>query len=113
MHARTLALKMLRWERLLQKADALAEEIQAVVLEIGKTQTVGHVRASYSGGRKSYDYHEAADGHKFVSEATIRLFTELIPETTRINWRGICEHAGIEDIPFTQSEPSVKLKLIS
>ena len=107
-----LATKMLEWEKLMCAADTLAAEIEAAVLEIGKTQTAGNVRASYSGGRKSYDYQAAADGHKMVSEATICLFTCIVPQTYRVDWRGICQHVGIEDIPFTQSAPSVTVKLL-
>jgi len=114
MDATALAMQMLRWEQVQREADALAEEIRAAVLDIGYTHTVGNVRASYSAGRKSYDYRAAADGHKFVSEATVRLFTEFIPETTRVDWKGICQHAGIgqEEIPYTQSEPKVALTLL-
>ena len=112
MDATKLAMKMLEWGKLQQEASTLAAEIEAAVLEIGKTQTVGNVRASYSGGRKSYDYQAAADGHIHVSPATVSLFTTIIPETKSVNWNGICKHAGIEDIPFTQSAPRVTVKLL-
>ena len=113
MDATELAEKMLYWERAQRKADALAAEIQAAVLEIGKTQTVGNTRASYSAGRKSYDYQAAADGHKWVSEVTVFLFTTIVPQTENVDWRGICQHVGIEDIPYTQSAPSVTVKLLA
>jgi len=112
MDAGELALKMLKWEKLQCAAYVLAAEIEHAVLDIGKTQTVGNVRASYSGGRKSYDYRAAADGHIHVSEATVSLFTTIIPQTKKVDWRGICDHAGIEDIPFMQSKPKVTLKLL-
>jgi hypothetical protein len=110
MNPTELAHAMLEWETTQRKADELAETIKAAVLEIGKTQTVGNVRASYSAGRRTFDYREAADGHPMVSEVTIGLFT-TIPEP-RIDWAGICKHAGIEDIPFTQTAPSVSVKLL-
>lgn len=112
MNASELAVEMLKWERLKKRLGTLTEQIQAAVLDTEVTQTVGNVRASYSRGRKKYDYQEAADGHKMVSKATIGLFTEFIPGTIRINWRNICKHVGIEDIPFTQAEPSVSVKLL-
>ena len=112
MNATELATKMLEWELGRRALDALAEKIEAAVLEIGKTQTVGNARAAYSGGRKSYDYREAADGHRLANKATVGLFTTTIPATAKVDWRGICLHAGIEDIPFTQSEPKVTLKLL-
>ena len=115
MDATELAMKMLEWGKLQQEASTLAAEIEAAVLEIGKTETVGNVRASYSAGRKSYDYQAAADGHKMVSEATVSLFTTIIPQTETVDWGGICKHVGIEamEIPYTQSAPSVTVKLLS
>ena len=76
MNKSDLAQTMLKWEQVQREADALAAE-----LGIGKTQTVGNVRASYSGGRKSYDYQAAADGHPMVGRATAGLFMTIIPET--------------------------------
>ena len=101
---------MLEWEQLRIQLDALEDEIKGAVMEIGTTQTVGNVRASFSNGRKSYDYKSAADGHPMVSQATINLFTKHLDPV--IDWRGICKHAGIDDVPFTQSNPSVSVKLL-
>lgn len=108
MDATELAKKMLEWQEAQARADLLKMDIEAAVLAIGKTQTAGNVRATYSAGRKSYDYESAARESAFVSEATISLFT-----TPSIDWRGVCKHAGIEDVPFTQSAPSVSLKIIA
>ena len=115
MNKSMLATKMLEWEKLKCAADTLAAEIEAAVLEIGKTRTVGNVRASYSAGRKSYDYLAAADGHPMVSDVTVSLFTTIIPQSEKVDWQGICKHAGIEamDIPYTQSAPSVTVKLLA
>ena len=113
MDATELAVNMLKWERLARKMDALATEIKVAVLDIGKTQTVGNVRASYNKGRTRYDYQAAADGHKMVSEATVSVFTTIVPQTKKVDWRSICMHVGIMDIPFTQAEPSVTIKLLA
>jgi hypothetical protein len=107
-----LAGKMLEWERKKQELDALADEIAQAVLAVGKTQTAGNVRAIYKGGRKSYNYQEAADGHPMVSTATVELFTRFIPAKSKIDWKKICDHAGIDDVPFKQGEPSVTLKTL-
>lgn len=109
MEASELAGKMLEWERKRRELDALEDEIIGAVLAVGKTQTVGNVRASYSGGRKTYNYEEAAHDHPMVGEATIALFTSTV---VKIDWRGICKHAGIDDVPFIKSDPSVSLKLL-
>ena len=109
MEASELAVKMLEWERVKLQLDALAEEITQAVLAVGKTQTVGNVRATYSGGRKSYNYQDAADGHPMVSDATLDLFTRTV---VTVDWKKVCEHVGIEDVPFKQSEPGVTLKTL-
>lgn len=111
MNASELARLMLYWEDQKKGLATTEARIKEAVLELGQAVDTGNVRASYSGGRKKYDYEEAAGG--MVSDATIRVFTSVIPQTEKIDWRGICEKAGIEDIPFTQSEPSVTVKLLS
>jgi len=108
-----LAQKMLAWEKVRHELDALTQEIEAAVLEIGKTQTVGNVRATYSGGRRTFDYRAAAENHPMVSQATIALHTTVIPQTERIDWRAVCGHVGIDDVPYSQSPPSVTVKLLN
>jgi len=110
MNASELAQKMLVWEQQKRSLDALTAEIEAAVLELGQTQTVGSVRATYSGGRKSFAYDAAA------TQVGVTIPQELVDEhtqtTQRIDWKAICEVAGVTDIPFTQSEPSVSVKLL-
>ena len=94
-----LAKKMLEWEELTRQANALADEISAAVLEIGSTQVVGNVRATYSEGRKSYDYYAAWNAvHK----------TPPGVDHTKVSYdyRKACADYGIDDIPFTQGDPS-------
>jgi hypothetical protein len=50
---------MLDYEAMQRRADALRAAIEALVLEMGKTQTVGNVRATYSAGRRTFDYQAA------------------------------------------------------
>lgn len=101
-----LAQKMLEWEEVQTKADALALEIGEAVLELGKTQTVGNVRATYSAGRKRYDYELAAKSHVPVD------FIQRYMKPT-FDFKQACADYGVEDIPFTQSEPSVGIRLLS
>jgi len=98
---------MLKWESIKKDLAIYEDAIMDTVLALGKTQTVGNVRASYSGGRKTYDYQAVAEDHPMVSEATVRLFTE-----PKVDWRGICKHAGIDEVPFTKSAPRVTVKLL-
>jgi len=76
-------------------------------LQLGQTQTVGNVRATYSAGRKTYDYQEAMSKLDIPSYA-LDAFQEI-----KTDWRAACKAFGVEDIPFTQSEPSVSIKLLS
>jgi len=102
-----LAEMMLKAERVRTQLDELEAAIKGSVLQLGKTQSVGNVRASYSAGRKSYDYKGAAAGHPMVSDATVSLFSKQVTTT---DWRKLCEHVGIDDAMFTQSAPSVSIK---
>jgi len=109
MNMSELAQKMLEWEELVKQANALEEEIKAAVLEIGKTQTVGNVRASYSGGRNTYDYETPA---KTADAELIQKYT--ITETvTSTDWRAICKDADIEPLIVKTSPPSIGVKLLS
>jgi len=102
MDSSELALTMLRWEEAKKQLDELTAIIQAAVLAIGKTQVVGNVRATYSEGRKTYDYVKAG------SSAPIDIINKhTVPS---VDWRSVCQEAGIE-APFTQSPSSVTLKL--
>ena len=104
-----LATALLQWESKKRELAELEKEIKDIVLQLGESQTAGNVKATYSQGRKKYNYQEAADGHPMVESATIKLFTSA--PKARTNWRKICAHVGIYDIPFEQDEPSVTLKI--
>ena len=56
MNASELALMLLAWEQKKQELDLMEAEIETAVLEIGETQTVGNVRASYRKGRRVLDW---------------------------------------------------------
>lgn len=101
-----LAMKMLEWEAKKRVLDKLEDEIKATVLEIGKTQTVGNVRASYNSGRKTYDYEGAAKSAT-IDDEVIRVYSEI-----RVDWRSVCAVAEITDIPYSESEPSVSLRIL-
>lgn len=112
MEAAQLAQKMLDWGEKSLELALLTAEIETAVLEIGKTQNVGNVRATYSKGRKRYDYEAGAAE---VDPSTVARYTvtpepvEPLPVT---NWKALCEGEGIF-APFTQREPSVKVKVVA
>lgn len=106
MNASELAQKMLEWEQLIDHVKLLEAEIKTAVLSMGKTQTVGNVRASYSGGRRTFDYETPG---RAAPEPFIVEFTEMKFIT---DWKSVCEKAGIEPVVLSQSEPTVSLKLM-
>ncbi len=127
-----LGLKMLEWEKKTRNLEELGDEICSVVLDIGKTQTVGNVRATFANGRKEYDYETPGSQ---ASSAIIDLYTE---EEERIDWEGlarnfaptvleisqftdlnktikwskVCKEAKIDPVVLSQKDPSVKIKLM-
>jgi len=104
-----LAAAMLEWGQKHAELALLTAEIESAVLELGKTQNVGNVRASYSGGRKSYDY--AAAGMTAPEE--IMAGNTITKTVISTDWKAVCADAGIDDIPYTQSEPSVTVKVVA
>ncbi len=112
MNASELARKILYWENLRREADEVAEVIEAAVLEGGETVTVGNARASYSAGRKKYDYQGAAIEWG-ADEHTIEAHTSTKTVTTT-DWRQVCfdTKSASSDIPFTKSDPKVTMKLL-
>ena len=109
-----LAQLMLEYEKSLMNTNDLADKIKAAVLELGKTQTVGNVRASYSKGRKRYDYKAAGQIALIAEDLTIEdlaQFTKTIPATINTDWTALCKAHKITAM-FTQSAPSVTLKLV-
>lgn len=108
MNSTELAKAMIRCGELQSELDALGEEIKATVLELGKMQTVGGITASYSGGRKTYDYETAAVESPIVDDSLIAQYTTT-KTTTTTDYRTLCKDMNIE-APFTKSEPSVTIK---
>ena len=132
-----LAALMLEWEATQRQADGLAEQIKVAVLTIGKTQVVGNVRATYSAGRRTFDYRAAVDA---ADAAGLLEPGSLAPwESERVDWFEVVQGAlqdgildsgyltpytetvvdyaaavkdmGLEAPVVSQSEPSVTLKL--
>lgn len=109
MNESTLAKLMLDWERKRRELDEMEAAIRDSVLQLKESRAVGNVRATYYGGRKSYDYKSVG---KDAPPSLVESYTKT---TTRTYWRDlVLDGMGIdkEQIPFTQSKPSVKLKLI-
>ena len=106
MDASYLATLMLRWEMQRRELDELEAAIRDSVLQLGKTQTVGNVRATYSAGRKSYDYRAAIDAFD-PHPSALEPFQSIVTD-----YRAACQGLDIADVPFTEGTPSVSLKLL-
>lgn len=106
MNATELATRMLEWETTQRAADALRKEIEAAVLERGKTQTVGNVRATFSAGRKTYDYETPI--------TSLENWQVRCEGFMQVSWdyKAACAAFGIDAPVKSQSEPSVSLKLL-
>jgi hypothetical protein len=110
MDASELARTMLEWEKVQREADRLKALIQDAVLDLKATQTVGAVRATYSKGRKTYDYQGAIEA---AEESGDLDWEDLEPfEEVKLDYRRACNTLSL-DVSCKQGKPSVSLKLLS
>ena len=101
-----LARVLLRWEKIYIALQAQEVLIEQAILDLEKTVTVGNVRASYSGGRKTYGYETAGIN---APQVIIDNHSKTVIKT---DWKAVCEEALYLDVPFIKSDPSVTLKLL-
>jgi len=128
MNSSELASKMLEWERIRKELDAIEASIKESVMELGKTQTVGNVTASYRSGTRTFDYQASCatvDGETLSKYSTARdiinwdAVADEVPEvvsrftvrTFDYDYKGICKELDIEPIVIGQTEPSVSIKI--
>jgi hypothetical protein len=111
MESNELAKKMIEWGELKAQMDALENEIKTEVLAIGKTQTVGNVRATFSNPRKTYQGWDAA-----VMEAEPEGLDQKAYEvvTVTIDWQKAAADYGIERKSWIDenAKPSVTVKTV-
>jgi hypothetical protein len=108
-----IARLLLDWEEAKRDLEILEARIERAVKEWGETQVAGNVRATYSAGRKTYFYEEAA-GAAGVSAETLAEYT-TVETVEKTEWRLLClSGLGLKqtEILFTQTEPRVTLKLL-
>ena len=99
---------MLKWESIKRQLDEIEEAIIDSVLQIEETVEVGNVRASYSAGRKRYDYQGVG------SDAPAVLVAKYTKTVEQIDWRALVMdgmQVSKDRIPFVQSDPTVTLKI--
>lgn len=111
MNASELARLMLYWEDQKNGLARTEERIKEAVLELGRTVDTGNVRASYSKGRTKYDYV----GYINTALKDGRLLEDdMVPfEKVTVDYRSVYqEFFEGTALPFTQSDPSVTVKLL-
>ena len=129
MNASELAEKMLLWEKNKKELDSLENEIKAAVLELKSTQKVGNVSASYSNGRREFDYEtpgksapiEVIKNNTIVNKVTDwdavatlidpEIIEECTHETECVNWSNVCKDAKIEPAVIKEGTPAVTIKM--
>lgn len=104
MNANELAKKMLEWGEKNSELLAIEAEIEKAVLEIGKTYTVGNIRATYSAGRETRDYDAVKD--QVPAEVAEKY------STVSVSWAKACEELGIEAPIKSKGNPTVTVKLL-
>jgi len=111
-----LAIMMLQWEEKKRALDELETTISQAVLHLGESVTVGNVKAKYSKGRNTYDYESpcrASD--RFDAEVdhyTTEVPEEIIPASTKIDFRALAKHLGVDPLVAQPGTPSVKLEVM-
>ena len=109
-----LAWLMLNWGKVRRQLTEIEEAIKDTVLALGKTQTVGTVRATYSKPRSSYDYQGpvldilGGNGDSTAAGAVVADHTRKV-----VDWRAVCKDLKVKPIVTTGEGPgSVTVKLL-
>jgi hypothetical protein len=104
-----LAMLMLQWEVKRRELDDMEAAIASAVMDMGETYNVGNVRATYSEGRKTFQYEIAARNLPRNDE-----WKAVVKNATRevTDWRTVCTELEVEVISFTQGKPSVSVKTV-
>ena len=104
-----LAMLMLEWEKKNHELHLIELKIGDEVMQLKQTFVVGNVRATYSDGRRSFDYESTARVDERCSQQIIDIHTKPV-----IDWKAICEALDIAKeniVVLSKTEPSVSIKL--
>lgn len=107
----TLEEKMIKWRAAMAEIQSLEEEIKAEVIALGKTFDVGNIRASYTAGRRTFDYETPCAS---LPQEVLDAYTVTVPpveERKYVDYTALCKGEGIEPVVKSQTSPSVTLKL--
>lgn len=103
---------MLEYQKKMMELRDMENIIKQAVLQRGETFVVADVRATYSGGRKTYDYEKACiQAIEAMGEAGERMLNARTEVRKETNWRRLAEDLGIEqdDVPFIDRGPLVMI----
>jgi hypothetical protein len=103
MDASELAQKMLEYEHLHRDLQKLGREIQKAVLEREKTFVTGNVRATYSKGRRTYDYQAV---EKVAPLDLVQHYTH-----PKVDWKAVCAELDYEAPVVKTAPPTVTIKV--
>ena len=111
-----LAKDMLEWREKRLELDHIEGKIKEAVLEMGKTQTVGDVRASYSAGRRTFDYQQAVQDHMARNPVDLKILVAGVEAHTKtvttVDYRAVCDAWKLEAPVVKQGTPSVDIKFV-
>ena len=100
-----LAELLVEYEKLHRRMQEIEAEVEPFVMGTKETQKIGNVTAKYSTGRTSYDYEGAGQD---APKEVIADNTQIIK---KVDWRAVCEEAGIKAPVKTDPVPSVKISV--
>lgn len=105
---RLIARLVMRWLEI--KHDLDEDEVEGSILALteglGESVKVGDVTAEYSNGRTVYDYQGPS---QLADPAIIQRNTA--PQPDKVDWKKVCEEAGIQPGIAREPVPSVSIKL--
>jgi len=104
--------KLETYRELKKTCDALEAEIKAACTEAGETISAKGIQAVYKQGRKTFDWQGAAA--KAGSEMDPEAFQSVLDDNTtpKVDWKKVATAAGVVNAPFTQSAPTVAIKIV-
>ncbi len=119
MSRRDLALLILQYEDEIKKADQTAKQIQAEIMTLAESVTVGSVTAKYSKGRATLDWESPVRQHDLThgidDEILEKHSTWVDPVTTDghtdVDYKSIANDLEIDPRIVKSPVPSVKMVL--
>jgi hypothetical protein len=101
---------MIRYEGLKKACDALEASIKEEILKLGKSQSVGNVKATFTKGRKTINYQAIAEPLAPI---------EIVDKYTskKVDWRKVFGEIDAEndiiEANTTIGDPSVSIKIVA